>query len=147
MSNRNDRQLVADALTMAVWRRGQVKDVIVHSDRGATYASGECQKLLKRHRLVCSMSRKGECLDNAVAESLFSSLKTELVDHEDYYTKQETRQSLFEHIEMFSNRNDGILIWAISAEWNMSGEMPINNRVRCIGGALVYPLTLLSLSS
>jgi putative transposase len=74
MSNHNDRRLVSDALTMAVWRRGQVKDVIVHSDRGATYASGEYQKLLKRHRLVCSMSRKGEWLDNAVAESFFSSL-------------------------------------------------------------------------
>lgn len=104
MSNRNDRQLVSDALTMAIWRRGQVKDVIVHSDRGATYASGEYQQLLKRHRLVCSMSRKGECLDNAVAESFFSSLKTELVDHEDYHTKQEAKQSLFEYIEVFYNR-------------------------------------------
>ena len=104
MSNRNDRKLVSDALTMAIWRRGQVKDVIVHSDRGATYASGEYQKLLKRHRLVCSMSRKGECLDNAVAESFFSSLKTELVDHEDYHTKQEAKQSLFEYIEVFYNR-------------------------------------------
>jgi len=104
MSNHNDRQLVSDALTMAIWRRGQVKDVIVHSDRGATYASGEYQKLLKRHQLLCSMSRKGECLDNAVAESFFSSLKTELVDHEDYHTKQEAKQSLFEYIEMFYNR-------------------------------------------
>jgi len=89
---------------MAIWRRGQVKDVIVHSDRGATYASGEYQKLLKRHQLLCSMSRKGECLDNAVAESFFSSLKTELVDHEDYHTKQEAKQSLFEYIEVFYNR-------------------------------------------
>jgi len=104
MSNRNDRKLVSDALTMAIWRRGQVKDVIVHSDRGATYASGEYQTLLKRHRLICSMSRKGECLDNAVAESFFSSLKTELVDHEDYHTKQEAKQSLFEYIEVFYNR-------------------------------------------
>jgi len=104
MSNRNDRKLVSDALTMAIWRRGQVKDAIVHSDRGATYASGEYQKLLKRHQLLCSMSRKGECLDNAVAESFFSSLKTELVDHEDYHTKQEAKQSLFEYIEVFYNR-------------------------------------------
>jgi transposase InsO family protein len=104
MSSRNDRNLVSDALTMAIWRRGQVKDVIVHSDRGATYASGEYQTLLKQYRLVCSMSRKGECLDNAVAESFFSSLKTELVDHEVYYTKQEAKQSLFEYIEVFYNR-------------------------------------------
>jgi putative transposase len=104
MSNKNDRQLVSDALTMAVWRRGQVENVIVHSDRGATYASSQYQQLLKQHQLVCSMSRKGECLDNAVAESFFSSLKTELVDHKDYHSKQEAKQSLFEYIEVFYNR-------------------------------------------
>jgi len=76
----------------------------VHSDRGATYASGVYQKLLKRHQLLCSMSRKGECLGNAVAESFFSSLKTELVNYEDYHTKQEAKQSLFEYIERFYNR-------------------------------------------
>ena len=76
----------------------------MHPDRGATYASGVYQKLLKRHQLLCSMSRKDECLDNAVAESFFSSLKTELVNYEDYHTKQEAKQSLFEYIERFYNR-------------------------------------------
>jgi len=104
MDNHNNSQLVSDALTMAIWRRGQSKDVIVHSDRGVTYASRDYQKLLARHQLLCSMSRKGECLDNAVAESFFSSLKTELVDHEDYHTKSEAKQSLFEYIEVFYNR-------------------------------------------
>lgn len=104
MGNKNDSQLVSDALTMAIWRRGQVENVIVHSDRGATYASGQYQQLLNQHLLLCSMSRKGECLDNAVAESFFSSLKTELVDHEDYHSKQEAKQSLFEYIEVFYNR-------------------------------------------
>jgi len=104
MGNHNNTQLVSEALTMAIWRRGREKDVIVHSDRGATYASSDYQKLLNRHRLLCSMSRKGECLDNAVAESFFSSLKTELVDHEDYRTREEARQSLFEYIEIFYNR-------------------------------------------
>ena len=104
MGNYNNSDLVSDALTMAIWRRGQVKDVIVHSDRGATYASGAYQTLLKDHRLICSMSRKGECLDNAVAESFFSSLKTELVDHEGYHSKQDAKQSLFEYIEVFYNR-------------------------------------------
>ncbi len=104
MSDKNDRQLVSDALTMAIWRRGLVDNVIVHSDRGATYASSQYQQLLKQHQLVCSMSRKGECLDNAVAESFFSSLKTELVDHEDYHSKQEAKQNLFEYIEVFYNR-------------------------------------------
>jgi len=78
MTDRNNRQLVASALTMAVWRRGMVKHVIVHSDQGSTYASSDYQQLLNQHSLICSMSRKGEYLDNAVAESFFGTLKTEL---------------------------------------------------------------------
>jgi transposase InsO family protein len=104
MSDRNDKQLVSDALTMAVWRRGMVKQVIVHSDQGSTYASSDYQQLLNRHHLICSMSRKGECLDNAVAESFFGTLKSELVDDEDYKTKDEARASLFHYIETFYNR-------------------------------------------
>ncbi len=104
MGDRNNAKLVQDALTMAVWRRGKVKSVIVHSDQGSTYASSDYQKLLKENDLLCSMSRKGECLDNAVAESFFGTLKTELVDHEDYRTKDEAKRSLFEYIEVFYNR-------------------------------------------
>lgn len=104
MGNTNDSALVQDALTMAIWRRGKRKQVIVHSDQGSTYASGTYQQLLKDHHLICSMSRKGECLDNAVAESFFGTLKTELVDHEDYHTKATAKQSLFEYIEVFYNR-------------------------------------------
>lgn len=104
MSDNNDSKLVEDALTMAVWRRGKVERVIVHSDQGSTYASGNYQRQLKNNKLICSMSRKGECLDNAVAESFFGTLKTEWVDHEDYRTKQEAKQSLFEYIEVFYNR-------------------------------------------
>jgi putative transposase len=104
MSEKNNAQLVQDALTMAVWRRGRVRDVIVHSDQGSTYASSDYQQQLKANNLICSMSRKGECLDNAVAESFFGTLKTEHVDYEDYRTRQEARQSLFEYIEVFYNR-------------------------------------------
>ena len=104
MSDRNDAKLVRDALTMAVWRRGKVNSVIVHSDQGSTYASGSYQALLGDNGLVCSMSRKGECLDNAVAESFFGTLKTELVNHEDYKTHNQAKQSLFEYIEVFYNR-------------------------------------------
>ena len=104
MSKQNNAQLVQDALTMATWRRGKVKDIIVHSDQGSTYASGSYQKQLKDNQLLCSMSRKGECLDNAAAESFFGSLKNELVYHEDYMTRAEARQSIFEYIEVFYNR-------------------------------------------
>jgi putative transposase len=104
MSNRNNTELVQDALTMAIWRRGEVSDIIVHSDQGSTYASGGYQRQLSENKLRCSMSRKGECLDNAVAESFFGSLKNELVYHEDYKTRSEARQSIFEYIEVFYNR-------------------------------------------
>ena len=104
MSKRNNAALVQDALTMALFRRGEVKGVIVHSDQGSTYASAHYQQQLKDHQLCCSMSRKGECLDNAVAESFFGSLKNELVYHEDYKTRAEARQSIFEYIEVFYNR-------------------------------------------
>jgi putative transposase len=104
MSTRNNTELVQDALTMAIWRRGKVSNVIVHSDQGSTYASAGYQQQLRDHQLHCSMSRKGECLDNAVAESFFGTLKNELVYHEDYRTRAQARQSLFEYIEVFYNR-------------------------------------------
>lgn len=104
MGNKNDTTLVQEALTMALFRRGQVEDVIVHSDQGSTYASGDYQRQLQAHQLRCSMSRKGECLDNAVAESFFGSLKNECVYHEDYPTRADAKQSIFEYIEVFYNR-------------------------------------------
>ena len=104
MGNRNNTELVQQALTMALWRRGHVRDIIVHSDQGSTYASAAYQQQLIEAGLLSSMSRKGECLDNAVAESFFGSLKNELVHHEDYRTRVEARQSLFEYIEVFYNR-------------------------------------------
>lgn len=104
MGNRNTAQLVQDALVMALWRRGQVTGLVLHSDQGSTYNAGAYQQLLQAHQLQCSMSRKGECLDNAVAESFFGTLKTELTNHEDYYTHAQAKQSLFEYIEVFYNR-------------------------------------------
>lgn len=104
MSTSNNTQLVQDALTMAIWRRGKVEGVIVHSDQGSTYASGDYRKQLANHHLTCSMARKGECLDNAVAESFFGSLKNEWIHHEDYRTRQQARQRIFEYIEAFYNR-------------------------------------------
>jgi putative transposase len=104
MSERNNAELVQDALTMAIWRRRETQHIIVHSDQGSTYASASYQQQLSEHQLRCSMSRKGECLDNAVAESFFGSLKNELVYHEDYKTRTQARQSVFEYIEVFYNR-------------------------------------------
>ncbi|MCK4675562.1 MAG: IS3 family transposase [Gammaproteobacteria bacterium] len=104
MSTKNNAELVQNALTMAIWRRGKVNDVIVHSDQGSTYASSGYQQQLRENNLRCSMSRKGECLDNAVAESFFGTLKNELVYHEDYRTRAIAKQSIFEYIEVFYNR-------------------------------------------
>ena len=104
MGKQNDAELVQDALTMALLCRGRVINVIVHSDQGSTYASGDYQQQLKDNNLRCSMSRKGECLDNAVAESFFGTLKNELVYDEDYKTRAQARQSIFEYIEVFYNR-------------------------------------------
>lgn len=103
MSHRNNSQLVCDALTMAHWRRKRPKNVIIHSDQGSTYASNAYQALLKQYQAICSMSRKGDCWDNAVAESFFGSLKTEWVDDKDYLNHEEARKSLFEYIELFYN--------------------------------------------
>ncbi len=105
MSNHNNTQLVVDALTMAIWRRPKAKGVILHSDQGATYASSEYQALITNKGFICSMSRKGKCHDNAVAESFFGTLKTELVDDADYQTREQAKQSLFEYIEVFYNRH------------------------------------------
>lgn len=104
MSDRNNTQLVSDALIMAFWRRKVRTKIIVHSDRGSTYASFSYRSLIDEHNGLCSMSRKGDCYDNAVAESFFGSLKTELVDHEDYLTKEHARQSVFKYIELFYNK-------------------------------------------
>lgn len=104
MSERMQATLVNDALTMAIWKRKPMKGLIFHSDRGSQYASDSHRLLLVQHGIMQSMSRKGNCWDNAVAESFFHSLKTELVHHEAYPTRVTARQSIFEYIEVFYNR-------------------------------------------
>jgi putative transposase len=89
MPDRNNAQSVCDALIMGYWRHGKVKEVIVQSDQGSKYASNEYRRLLKAHNMLGSFGRKGECHDNAVVESFFSSLKTELVNDEHYLTRSE----------------------------------------------------------
>ncbi len=80
------------------------RGTVVHSDQGSQYASFDYQRLLTAHGLVCSMSRKGHCSDNAVVESFFHTIKTEPVGFEDYHTWDQARTSLFEYIEVFYNR-------------------------------------------
>jgi transposase InsO family protein len=102
MSHTLGGKLAADALEMAINRRGVPQ--IVHSDRGSTYATWIYRDLIRKHQIRQSMSRKGDCWDNAPMESFFHSLKTELVMHCDYKTRDEARASLFDYMEVFYNR-------------------------------------------
>lgn len=98
------RQLVCDAFMMALWRRGFPRGALFHSDRGSQYCSNDYQKMLKMYGFICSMSRKGNCWDNAVAESFFHSMKTELIFTERYATREIAKQSIFQYIEVYYNR-------------------------------------------
>ncbi|MEX2353590.1 MAG: IS3 family transposase, partial [Gammaproteobacteria bacterium] len=104
LQSRMTQQLVCDALTMALFRRGFPKGVIVHSDRGSQYGSKRYQKLLRNNKLLCSMGRTGCCYDNAAMESFFHSLKVELIHRESYNTRDSARQAIFEYIEVYYNR-------------------------------------------
>ena len=97
-------ELVLDALRMAIARRRPKPGLILHSARGSQYASRAYQEMLSEHGIRCSMSRRANCYDNAAKESFFHTLKTELVHHMDFETREEARASLFEYIEVFYNR-------------------------------------------
>ena len=104
MQEQMTSQLVMDALTMALWRRGKPKALIHHSDQGSQYTSEDFQRLLAHHGIACSMSRKGDCWDNAAMESFFASLKKERVYTQPRYrTRDEARADLFQYIEGFYN--------------------------------------------
>jgi len=103
MNNRITRNLVMKALRMAYWRRQPDTGTIFHSDRGSQYCSKAFQNLLGSYNMKSSMSRKGDCWDNAVAESFFGSLKTERVFFTNYKTREEARRDIFDYIEMFYN--------------------------------------------
>ncbi len=103
MSERIDRALVLEALRVAVGRRIPNAGLLHHSDRGSQYASGDYQAALEDLGVVCSMSRKGNCWDNAVAESFFATLKTECVYPRRFATKREAREVIFDFIETFYN--------------------------------------------
>jgi len=104
MNERMEARLVKDALRMAQARKNPGRGLLHHSDRGSQYASADYQQLLKDYGMQVSMSRKGDCWDNAPMESFFHTLKTELTHHKQYQTREEAKRDIFEYIEVFYNR-------------------------------------------
>ena len=98
------KEVVLDALMMAVWRRKPTQEVIVHSDQGSQYGSDDWKRFCDANKLLPSMSRRGNCWDNAVAESFFSSLKKERIRKRIYKTRDLARADVFDYIEVFYNR-------------------------------------------
>jgi putative transposase len=114
MQSRQTTDLVLQALLMAVWRRKPTNKVLIHSDQGSQFTSIDWSSFLKQHNLEHSMSRRGNCHDNAVAENFFSLLKRERIRRKPYKTRDAARSDVFEYIEMFYNpkrkhSNNGML--------------------------------------
>lgn len=104
MANHMRSSLVNDALTMALWKRKPKRGLVWHTDRGSQYAADSHRNILRDHGIIQSMSKKGDCWDNAVAESFFHTLKTELTNHYEFNNQQEAKDVIFEYIEVFYNR-------------------------------------------
>jgi transposase InsO family protein len=104
MSNRLGQELVLNAFKQALWRRQPQSGAIFHSDQGVQYACQAFRDLLHHHKFMQSMSGKGNCYDNAVVESFFHTLKTELIYFENYITRENAKNSVFEYIEIYYNR-------------------------------------------
>ena len=125
MSAHIDTALIAQALQMALGRRQPTAGLLHHSDRGSQYASHAYQGLLSQHGLVCSMSDKGNCLDNAVAERFFGSLKGERTSKGDYLTREQARADVVDYIEMFYNsrRQHSYLGYMSPNEYEVLGKV------------------------
>lgn len=98
------KELVLDALKMAVWRRKPIQEDIVHSDQGSQYGSDDWKRFCDANKLLPSISRRGNCWDNALAESFFSSLRNERIRRRIYKTRDLARGDVFDYIEAFYNR-------------------------------------------
>ena len=103
MQSRMSAELVTDALVMALWRRRPGQALLHHSDQGSQYTSALFQRLLELHGIECSLSRRGECWDNAAMESFFSSLKSERLNRRTYRSRDDVRADVFSYIEQFYN--------------------------------------------
>lgn len=104
MDERMTKQLVCDALLMALFNRKFPKGVIVHTDRGSQYCSKKYRTILANNTLIGSMSRRGNCWDNAISESFFHTLKVELIHQNNYLHKEQARRSIFQYIEGYYNK-------------------------------------------
>jgi putative transposase len=104
MADHMRAELVNQALAMAIWQRQPEAGLIMHTDRGSQYGADSYRQLLRQHGIEPSMSRKGNCWDNAVAESFFHTLKTDLIYLEDFDTHEQAQTAVFEYIEVFYNR-------------------------------------------
>lgn len=104
MSERMTSKLVMDALQMAIWRRKRPRGVIIHSDRGSQYCSHEYQQLLAKNSFICSMSKRGDCYDNASMESWNHSFKVEAIHGEKFLTRAEAKSHVFDYIDVYYNR-------------------------------------------
>ena len=125
MNKRMTRSLVIDALMMGIWRRKPEKGLVFHSDRGSQYCSHDYQKIIKDHGLIASMSRKGNCWDNAVTESFFGTLKIEQVFGTHYQDRSLARRDIVDYIEMFYNskRRHSSLGYYSPAEFEAAHEI------------------------
>ncbi len=122
MQSRIDRELVLSALLMAIWRLKPKLPVLVHSHQGSQFSSEDWQSFLKAHDLVGSMSRRGNCHDNAVAESFLQLLKRERIKRKTYPTREAARQDVFDYIEMFYNRCAATATTERSRRYNLSSS-------------------------
>jgi putative transposase len=118
-------------LQMALWRRGMPTGVIVHTDRGSQYCSSASQALITKHGLLCSMSARGCCYDNACAESFFHTLKVEAVHGERSATREELRQTVFEYIEVDYNRTRRHSAHGYVSPGAFEAQQVAQRRVRC----------------
>lgn len=104
MDSNMKAELVNNAVLMAIWQRKPPKGLVWHTDRGSQYCAASHAKIIKQHGIIQSMSRKGNCWDNAVAESFFHTIKTELIYQTKFETREEAKHVIFEYIEVFYNR-------------------------------------------
>ena len=134
-------RLVVDALEMAVAGRRPASGLVAHSDRGSQYASEHHRRVLAGAGMVCSMSRRGNCWDNAPMESFFASLKKELVHDEDYATREVARASIFEYVEVFYNRvrRHSTLGYLTPAEYERAHNQTRREKLSTIRGQLHAP--------